>query len=1763
MDDPVDLMGSHVDPFDDAPDIMDDPTFNPAPPQRRDTASSIQTGTDGGQAGETCRICRSEAAPGEPLFYPCKCSGSIKFVHQECLMEWLSHSHKKHCELCKTPFRFTKLYDAGMPKTLPWSVFLKRACIHVVTMIVNGLRAILVMSVWLVVLPLLIRTAWRWIFWFADAGWAREDYIRRMQAADVASQAQSQGSELINEVSAGIQNALYDAYDKWFGTVDWKNTQNSASAAATTASDAANQTAASAILNATLYHSHADVSILSSWTYLSELTSSTKANRLILDVFEGQLITCVVILGFILVFLIREWVVQQQPLVNLEQINNEQREHDQLVQRRDRLRRQAQLLEEARARLAALQTETGTEETSNDRSVPWEQLYAMVDAATSEFGEDEESRSRFAIKATEVLRHVLAAENAGSDAGVLADKVYEKLRTLSDDEREAWEEVLLAELEARGARKQEDGAPAEAAQSGFQEQHDGDWSDNDNVPPLVGSSASQRRPPMPTRATSSAATHIKRILEESNGDSMSVAGPSTSTTASPQQSPESASLVSAPSLMEGSPIEGSWISCSPPSRRQSTNEVSMAAPPAVPEPQDYAITNEIQNDKDVIPITNAGPDAKINIKRKDKGKARLVVPEPADDKKTSKLITTDDLKKRLAEKLSEVGEGNSLPGGSRILNGDDAEQTDGLAESQPTNSPNDNPFHPEGPEPESSVPLVTSIRDSEGNPATTSVDEDEEQAQIRRAELGPEAAEATDQATVSQPVQPPAHPGAPQTTAQWLVNWFWGDIQPQNAPEPVPTAGEERINADDPQEAPFVPVQDGVPVPGQNNETEADHDQHDPEVVQAAQQAGLDAEAVEDAEDLEGILELIGLQGPLIGLFQTSCFCCVLVIGSVGLTVAMPYMWGKLVLLIINNPFETLIKSPLRFISMCTDFLVDIALLFVGWSVVASVVLVQSIFAFGEMLVPSLGNTDLTSWVYKVSRATAISAYHRLAGAFPTGNESAADAGFQWAWLHISVEAHATLRTIQNEVNGVLKMVGNAISTVVETVSPGSATLILQSVGDALKRVLEATVHVCTSFETAKEYLLAIWKALLPGSVSDSAAPFDPSLVYWNSSDRGLAVLAGYVALAMLAAIYVAVDTPITNTPQHQKIEKIVRDSLRQAGGVMKVILIISIEMLVFPLYCGLLLDVAFLPLQDGASLVTRWAYANQAPYTFCFIHWFVGTCYMFHFALFVGMCRKILRKGVLWFIRDPDDPTFHPVRDVLERSVTTQLRKIAFSALVYGALVILCLGGVIWCIGRLFQGIFPIYWLKTEPYVEFALDLVLFTSITPTIWNVAKPSKVLHSMYSWWLRRCARALRLSHFLFDDRKKDEEGQHIRRTWSSLLTLKTARLDEASMIVLVDENDQTTDVTFERNGKYVLTPCSDQYRPPKPGEAFIHVENDDVYIADKDGKQNEHFGKIYIPPHFRARMTVFMVGLWVFSAFIGLCSTLLPLSFGRQVLALTLPEGVVLNDLYAYTLGAYSLGGLLFVILEGKRGVRYVRAKASGVDFKSWIAAFQKFTGQALRCFYVYGFVFIVLPLVFAMLLQLYFVLPLHTYLHSAVRTPTQSVKPTVTEYSIHILADSALGVLIGRIFLRSIITAPTSFAAEAVRRITANGYFNPNARLATRFVIFPGTILILAVLFLPLIIASFFLGLVTFLGPRMVSGFDGISEEVAIVIYRYSYPVAAAWVATLWGADQIGKATGRWRARIRDEVYLVGERLHNFGERKPPPLGGVGVGRKA
>ena len=48
----------------------------------------------------TCRICYDDD-PKKTLISPCQCSGTMQYVHRECLLEWLKSSPRSHrCEIC-------------------------------------------------------------------------------------------------------------------------------------------------------------------------------------------------------------------------------------------------------------------------------------------------------------------------------------------------------------------------------------------------------------------------------------------------------------------------------------------------------------------------------------------------------------------------------------------------------------------------------------------------------------------------------------------------------------------------------------------------------------------------------------------------------------------------------------------------------------------------------------------------------------------------------------------------------------------------------------------------------------------------------------------------------------------------------------------------------------------------------------------------------------------------------------------------------------------------------------------------------------------------------------------------------------------------------------------------------------------------------------------------------------------------------------------------------------------------------------------------------------------------------------------------------------------------------------------------------------------------------------------------------------------------------------------------------------------------------
>ncbi|XP_042638550.1 E3 ubiquitin-protein ligase MARCHF1 [Orycteropus afer afer] len=59
---------------------------------------------DGSHNIEACRICHCEGDEESPLITPCRCTGTLRFVHQSCLHQWIKSSDTRCCELCKYDF---------------------------------------------------------------------------------------------------------------------------------------------------------------------------------------------------------------------------------------------------------------------------------------------------------------------------------------------------------------------------------------------------------------------------------------------------------------------------------------------------------------------------------------------------------------------------------------------------------------------------------------------------------------------------------------------------------------------------------------------------------------------------------------------------------------------------------------------------------------------------------------------------------------------------------------------------------------------------------------------------------------------------------------------------------------------------------------------------------------------------------------------------------------------------------------------------------------------------------------------------------------------------------------------------------------------------------------------------------------------------------------------------------------------------------------------------------------------------------------------------------------------------------------------------------------------------------------------------------------------------------------------------------------------------------------------------------------------------
>lgn len=515
----------------------------------------------------------------------------------------------------------------------------------------------------------------------------------------------------------------------------------------------------------------------------------------------------------------------------------------------------------------------------------------------------------------------------------------------------------------------------------------------------------------------------------------------------------------------------------------------------------------------------------------------------------------------------------------------------------------------------------------------------------------------------------------------------------------------------------------------------------------------------------------------------------------------------------------------------------------------------------------------------------------------------------------------------------------------------------------------------------------------------------------------------------------------------------------------------------------------------------------------------------------------------VIDFIRDPDDPTFHPIRDVLERSITTQLRKIGFSALVYGALVIICLGGVVWGLHFAFDGVLPIHWSASAPMLEFPVDLLFYNFVLPVIIQSFKPSDGFHDLYNWWFHKCAHFLRLSNFFFPERHREEEGHHVRKTWWGVLSRSKGDCEHPVIgeEQLAEVEREHRDVYFLRDGRYVRAPGSDQVRIPKGTNVFLEVTENNERVDRKPdpadglhGRSSNMFTKVYVPPSFRTRIAAFILLIWLFAATTGVGTTIIPLLIGRKIIMSYSSTPGPVNDIYAFSSGLCVVGALGYLAYHSRTALEFLREHA-GVYTRSPRRTAQTSLDlmlHAARLLYIAAVAILLLPSLFALLTELYVLIPAHTLFGDG------------ESHVVHVVQDWALGVLYVQMAIKLTFWQPHSWVAAAVNRVFHDGWLKPNASIATRALVLPIILFTSLAVTLPL---SF----------GFIVRWTVFSSHVGAQpnIYRYAYPTTLLIVLFTCMAHLLLRRVAAWRIHLRNELFLVGERLHNFSEKQARDVG--------
>ncbi|EDO15207.1 hypothetical protein Kpol_401p14 [Vanderwaltozyma polyspora DSM 70294] len=429
----------------------------------------------------------------------------------------------------------------------------------------------------------------------------------------------------------------------------------------------------------------------------------------------------------------------------------------------------------------------------------------------------------------------------------------------------------------------------------------------------------------------------------------------------------------------------------------------------------------------------------------------------------------------------------------------------------------------------------------------------------------------------------------------------------------------------------------------------------------------------------------------------------------------------------------------------------------------------------------------------------------------------------------------------------------------------------------------------------------------------------------------------------------------------------------------LKVFTLFFIELLGFPMFAGLMLDFSlFCPLLGSSNqFIILFELCSEFPPLAFAIYWGIGTIYMYWFAKYIGMIRQhIIRPGVLFFIRSPDDPNIKILHDSLIHPMNIQLSRLCLSIFIYAVFIIVGFGFHTRVLFPMinFKILIPDTALSLSSHSLYSYLVVFYVAKN----FIESRQGVKFYIRKYWERVfevSSSKLRLSSFIVSKDIPTERGHIIYRNWYYKFFLsKNAKWSNPDLFSDPKTSDQaqalfkeqsTVHAYFIPDGILMRVPSSDIISRNYVQTLFVPVTKSDKLLKPLDverikerNKRNAgEFGYldeqstefdgyivVYTPPNFRMRYTLLIALVWLFASILFIASALVcQFSFNTLLGATALPLSILIFGQESITFEK-----LKQFVFTGFRSLNIYLVCFGGMILSIFVEAYYKYDLQTRR-----------------------------------------------------------------------------------------------------------------------------------------------------------------------------------------------------------------------